>query len=168
MVIFLNLRYQEKSKFGAYLDFGRGEHASLFAVGDSELYTNVSFYAHSCGVHESRIDSQMDWIVALSSIILVDNRGMISDFFAGRPPSDDIFLSVYSVIEIVEIHGVIEFSFDLVIGFFVWDAEAICHFDDTLFRTSCFSMTFRSYFIVYDCKEINWSSSSQRIYDCLF
>jgi len=62
--------------------------------------------------------------------------GMIGDLFAGRPPSYDILLGVDSVIQVVQIHGVIKLRLDLVIVFFVRYAEAVCNFYDSLLRSS--------------------------------
>ncbi|CAD6228132.1 GSCOCG00006367001-RA-CDS [Cotesia congregata] len=75
----------------------------------------------------------MDWIITLSCIILMDNRRMRGYLFASSPPADNVFLSIYTMIQIIKIHRVAQFCLYLIIGFLVRDTEAIRYFNHSFF-----------------------------------
>lgn len=61
----------------------------------------------------------------------MDDRAVVRYFVSGGPPANDVFVRVDPFVELVNVHGVVEFSLDLIIVFFVWDTEAVGDFYDT-------------------------------------
>lgn len=68
------------------LGIDRCEHGSRFAAGYSEINANIGFQSHASALQRC-VHSQMDWIVAFSGIILMDNRAVVGDFMSSCPPA---------------------------------------------------------------------------------
>lgn len=70
----------------------------------------------------------MNGVVAFSCVVIVDDRAVVSNFVAGRPPTDNVFVGVDTLVQLIDVLRVAELGLDKVIVLFVGNAEAVCYF----------------------------------------
>ena len=68
------------------LNFDWSEHTSRLSLWNAKWNTNISLHAHSSSLKGS-VEGQMNWVAALTGIILVNDGAVIGDFITSCPPA---------------------------------------------------------------------------------